>query len=284
VANTAETLDAAKQKVAQIIPVEPGEMIVQQVIIEKPEPKEYKGKKAVPYFCQKDSLALLGTAESLQAAPFNDPNTEIWAVAVCTTYPICKRVDLLFELHGSGYWTDKNVLTRLKKETVPIYMHEKYRQVPNAIRYPIEIITQYSRYFTNSIAYMLALAYHSFKATGKPEHVAMFGIHMAAEEEYTDQRPNCEYWIGIMRGAGMIVDPSPGGAVLGHAGLYGYEDYHPICYEFRQRITGLNMGHQKAIQERDRWQYQVAKQEGAIQENNYWLRRHQTGNIPRNKE
>jgi hypothetical protein len=243
------------------------------------------GETSVPRFCEKELLAILGTAETLPAAPYDNPDFEMWAVAVCTTYPACKRVDVQFEMHGDGYWRDKNVFTRLKNARVPIYMHQHHDDLPMSIRYPIEIITEkYARYHTNSISYMLALAYHSYLTTKKPKHVAMFGIHMAAREEYTDQRPCCEYWIGVMRGAGMDVEPSPGGAIMASRGLYGYEDYLPICHEFRQRIQGLTMGFQQSQAEVIKWQAQLNKQQGAVQENEYWLRRHQTGNIPRNSK
>jgi len=167
----------------------------------------------VPYFCQKDMLAIIGTADpTRQAAPYEDPNFEIWGVAVATTYPDVKRMDLQFEMHTEGYWKrDPNVTKRLAGVKVPLYMHDHYEDIPASIRYPIEIVQQYRKYFTNSIAYMLALAYHSFIMTEKPKHVAMFGVHMAAGEEYAEQRPCCEYWIGRMEGAGMDVEPSWGG-------------------------------------------------------------------------
>ena len=239
-----------------------------------------KGK--VPRYCKKELLAILGTAETLPAAPYENEEFEMWGVAVCRTYPACKRMDVAFEMHTEGYWKDKNVFARLRDDPAPIYMHKKVSGIPNSIRYPIETITEnYGKYFTNSIAYMLALALHSYNVTGKPKHVALFGVHMAAKEEYTDQRPCCEYWIGMMRGAGMDVTPSPGGAILQSNGMYGYENYHPVCYEFRQRISALQRGYQQARSEWERWRIQMAKNEGGITENEHWLRRFQTDDIPK---
>ena len=244
------------------------------------EKKERPAKHQVPYFCQKDMLAILGTAESLPAAPFEDKNFEIWGPAVVTTHKECRRVDLLFELHTQGYWKDANVLKRMNATKLPIYMHEKYQEVPLSMRYPIEIITEsYRQYHTNSISYILALAYHSFIEMGKPKHVAMFGVHMQAREEYSEQRPCCEYWIGRMEGAGMNVEPSPDGAVLVSMGLYGYENYHPVCWDLRQRIAALHGGVGKADQELKKWTIQKARQEGAIIESEYWLRRFQKGEV-----
>lgn len=233
----------------------------------------------VPLFCQKDLLALIGTADpTRQMAPYEDPNFEVWGVAVASTFPDVKRMDLQFELHPKGYWErDPNVVKRLAATTVPIYMHDHFDSIPTSIRYPIEIIKQYRVYHTSSISYMLALAYHSFVMTEKPKHVALFGIHMAAGEEYGEQRPACEYWIGRMEGAGMDVDMAPGGALLQAPGMYGYENYNPVCWDMRQRIMGLTHGMTQAEQEIDKWRIQKAKNDGAMFEAEYWLRKFQRG-------
>ena len=241
------------------------------------EPAVAQGK--VPRLCEKDMLAVIGTADPTRAAaPYGDENFEVWGVAVASTYEDVKRLDVQFEMHTDGYWKkDPNVAKRLRETTVPIYMHQKFKGIPNSIVYPKDLIIQYRKYFTNSIAYMLALAYHSFLVCEKPKHVALFGIHMAAAEEYTEQRPNCEYWLGRMEGAGMDVEIAPGGALLVSTGLYGYENYNPICLEFRQRIHSLTNGVKQCEAEINKWTYQKAKNEGAAAEGEHWLRKFQRG-------
>lgn len=239
-----------------------------------------KDKFPVPHFCQKDLLALVGTAGTMSATPFTSKDFEIWAVAVCYSYEEFKRGDVFFEMHTAGYWKDENVLARLKKMKEPIYMHKKEKIIPASMRFPIEIITEkYREYHTTSISYMLALAYHSFLVTGKPRHVALFGIHMEAREEYTEQRPCCEYWIGIMEGAGIDVEIAPGGALLVSSGLYGYENYNPVCYEFKKRIEELRNGLNFSENERMKAIVQKARQQGGIAETEHWLRKYQRGEI-----
>lgn len=232
-----------------------------------------------PYLCQKDLLAIIGTADpTRQMAPYEDKNFEVWGVAVAATYPDVKRMDVQFELHPADYWQrDANVEKRLAATKVPIYMHEKHENIPTSMRFPIELVTQYRKYFTNSIAYMLALAYHSFKVTGNPKHVALFGIHMQTGEEYAEQRPCCEYWMGRMEGAGMSVDIAPGGALLQSWGLYGYEKYNPVCWDMRQRIFGIQAGVNQCDGEIQKWMLQKAKNEGAQYETEFWLRKFQRG-------
>ena len=233
----------------------------------------------VPYLCQKDLLCVLGSADPTRhMAPYDDDNFEFWACAVCSTYPDVKRIDVQFEMHTEAYWeNNEDVLKRLRKQTVPIYMQKKYKQIPNSMPYPIDIINQYAKYNTSTISYMLAMAYHSYLMTEKPKHVALFGIMMQADEEYGEQRPCCEYWLGRMEDAGIDIMINPGAAILGSPGLYGYENYTPFAYDIRQRIVGLTAGIGKAKEEFERWKIQVAKNEGGLAENEYWLQRIQKG-------
>ena len=231
-----------------------------------------------PYLCQKDLLAILGSADpSRRATPYGDENFEIWTMSVLVTYEDFKRADLFFELHTEGYWGREGILERFKKIDKPIYMQEKYPKVKNSMRYPIEIIKQYRKYHTNSVSYMLALAYYSFLTTGKPKHVALFGIVMACDEEYGEQRPCCEYWLGRMEGAGIDIEIAPDSAVLASPGLYGYETYNPIVYDIKQRMQGINIGLLQSQKELDKWKEQKARQEGGMAENQYWLNRFTKG-------
>jgi len=239
---------------------------------------EPKDGMDVPRFCEKDLLAILGTAEpSRGMAPYTDDNFEIWGVAVAITYPDVKRLDLQFEMHTEGYWEHEDVKKRLLEATVPIYMQEQHDDIPQSIQFPIEILNKYRKYFTSSIAYMLALAYHSFVMTKNPKHVALFGVSMLGDEEYSIQRPCCEYWLGRMEGVGIDVEIAPGGAVLASSGLYAYENYMAVCYDITQRIAGLQMGFNHSVKELEKWKEQKAKQEGAVAESGYWLRRLQRG-------
>lgn len=252
-------------------------------IVPQPEividPGQPEGGMNVPYLCQKDLLAVIGTADpTRQAAPYEDKNFEVWGVAVATSYPDVKRLDVQFEMHTDGYWKrDPNVAKRLSAVKVPLYMQQHWDEFPTSIPFPLEIVKQYRQYFTSSIAYMLALAYHSFVMVEKPKHVALFGVHMAAGEEYGEQRPCCEYWLGRMQGAGMDIEVAPGGALLVAGSVYGYENYNPICLEFRQRISDIVGGMQQSREEIAKWQEQLHRNEGAKIEAEYWLRKVQRG-------
>lgn len=232
--------------------------------------------------CQKDKLALVASADPTRGmAPFDDKNYELWGLSVVTTFPDVKRLDLLFEMHPEGYYKrDPNVLKRLQGLKQPLYMLRQHDDIPMSMVYPMDIITsKYRAYHTSSISYMLALAYHSFLTTGKPNHVEMYGAHMSTEEEYRDQRACCEYWIGCMEAVGIKVMAPECGSLLMSAsgGLYGMENYDPICWDMRQRTYGLQNGINDAINKRRAAEIQEAKNAGALYEANYWLLKHQRG-------
>ena len=245
-----------------------------------------KGKETIKALipCKKEKLCILGTASTLEATPWEDEDMEIWGVAQVTTYPVFKRADVLFELHQESYWKEKNIIDRLNRFDGPTYMQQKYPEVPKSVKFDIdELIKRYPRYHTTSISYMLAAAFDSFVITGKPGYVAMFGIHMDTREEYQEQRPCCEYWIGMMRGAGMIVDPSPAGAILASNGLYAFEGYHPAIPKLSERIDGLRNGLDVLNREIAEVESRKWRQVGAIEEAELWLRQFQTGDISKGK-
>lgn len=230
--------------------------------------------------CKKDKLCVLGTAGSLPAAPFDDDSFEIWGVSVVQSYEVAKRWDVLFEMHGRGYVDRPDVKKRLKTWDGPMYMLDKHEDFPNSIVFPKWLVDKHRAYHTTSISYMLSLALHSFEETGKPFHVSLMGVHMEHQEEYTEQRPCCEYWLGRMEGAGMDVFVHPSSALLKSQGLYGYENYHPVCYDLKQRIAGLAAGEQHWRGQEAEMHDNAMQQVGAQKEANYWLSRFQKGQIP----
>ena len=241
-------------------------------------PEEINGEKQI--YCSKDQLAILGTAPTLQAAPWEDNEFEIWGVAQCATFPVFKRAEILFELHTKDYWGDTNVTQRLNQWDKRLVMHEHFEEIPRSEKYPVEtILNTYRPYHRTSITFMLALAYHSFKLTGKPWHVSLFGVHMEdVHEEYAEQRPCCEYWLGRMEDAGMDIFIAAG-AILEAPFIYGYEKYNPLVWKMRQRYDGLANGVQALQQQHQDAAYAVHKQLGAQAECEYWLRQAQRGEL-----
>lgn len=155
-------------------------------------------------------VAVVGLSPSSHdAAPWDDPEWELWGVAWdADRY----RLHRAFEMHGMEHLRDEfpDLAGYLRgiEGCARLYMVEQYAEVPGCERYPFEDVARtVGDYWSSSIGYMLALAIHE----GATE-IAVYGVDMRAAEEYAYQRPNCEYLIGLARGRGIkvhIPDVSP---------------------------------------------------------------------------
>jgi hypothetical protein len=103
----------------------------------------------------------------------------------------------------------------------PIYMQPQFcdGRFPAATPYPLERLSEkFGRYFTSTIGYMLALAIDEGY-----DWIGCYGIDLASDVEYAQQRPNAEYFIGLARGMGKTVEIAPSSALCKAGHLYGYE-------------------------------------------------------------
>ena len=172
---------------------------------------------------------MIGMTASHVFAPWDDPG---WTIAAhpCT-FSICQRKpDWWFDLHppatfrGQKRW-HRDYVKWLQSLRQPIFMQEDYPDILMAIRYPRErIMSEYRAYFTNHVAWMIALA-----MTEGVTHIGVFGCEYAAEQERGVQRGSLEFWLGMFEGRGGHVILPPGSAVLNKPPeLYGYESHDPI--------------------------------------------------------
>lgn len=188
-------------------------------------------------------VCILGTAESWSKAPFDDPSIEIWALNDCYCLNI-KRADRWFELHPldrmvfrpktakvirgqipHGWFVrPEGHIEWLKNfaKTNPVYLQaEPDASWPvNAKRFPIEQAeAEFGQYWASGPSYMVALA----MLEGYTE-IQVYGIHLATEEEYRQQRSNFEFILGVARGRGIKVVMAESSPVLRHPWRYAYDD------------------------------------------------------------
>ena len=241
-------------------------------------PEEMNGEKQI--YCTKDRLAILGTAPTMPETPWHDEELEIWALSQCATFPAFVRADILFELHADGYWaSDANIIPRINTWPGRMVMQEKYDYVPNSEKFPIETVLKYKRYHRTTLTYLLALALHSRKVTGKPGKISLYGVHMEdVQEEYGEQRPCCEYWLGRLEDSGVEIFLA-GGAILSAPFLYGYEKYSPLALQLRKRMDGLLAGQKQREDESFNARLKASEQFGAANENRFLLRQLQRGEL-----
>jgi hypothetical protein len=191
-------------------------------------------------------IALLGSHEAtLKWAPWDDPSWELWGHASSRGwYP--KPPSRYFDLHRKECWTKSNqkgekYVRWLAQNTVPIYMQDRYKEVPASIRYPIERVLAENRpYFTNHAAYMIALALMEGVT-----HIGFFGVNygkstsLGADCEYGTQRGSCEYWMGVAEARGVKLILPQGSTLLADPlELYGYASHDAeglLVESYRQR-------------------------------------------------
>lgn len=154
-------------------------------------------------------VAVVGLAPSSHdAAPWHDPEWEIWGLPWDGYYHACTR---LFEMHDISLLDDehrpRNYLERLEGLETPVYMQtDEY-----GVAYPLEeVIKSIGRdYFNSSISYMIALAIHE-----GAEEISIYGCDLSDDEEYAYQRPNVAWLIGLAEGRGITVHVHPASTLM----------------------------------------------------------------------
>ncbi len=228
---------------------------------------------------EKKKVAIVGFAGTRDMAPYKDESFEIWSVN--NLYSFIPRTDRIFELHPKELLEHREHhgapggehLSALKQMGIPIYMQEKYEDIPSSVEYPLQAMIecfgiprmdgkQKDAYFTNSISFMTALAItEGFKV------IHLYGVDMAVNTEYNEQRPSCEYYIGIAKGMGIDIRIPVASDLLKTRFIYGYEEAKVQAWELKCRKTIEEMAKRK-LQSDQRVAEQSAvsqKYEGAIQ-------------------
>lgn len=183
-------------------------------------------------------IALCGShSDSLHDAPWDDPTWEFWGHGSSRAYYKCP-MDVYFDLHSPAVWTrggkkGKTYPRWLAKNTTPIYMQERYPEVPASVKFPKDrILAEFgdSRpYFTNQVAWMIAML-----MTEGVKAIGLFGVNYGVEAEYHRQRGSCEYWLGRAAERGIrIVLPRQCTLLAEPALLYGYESHDEVTGRLR---------------------------------------------------
>lgn len=188
-------------------------------------------------------VAIVGMATTTRhLAPFDDDEWEIWTLneSPSKRFGYIPRVTRHFQLHPlwnclrEGNQNDPEHGQWLKVQEFPIYMQDKYEEIPASVKYPLEeIFNKYKismdgpdhwREMDSTFPYMLALAlYEEFDVIG------IYGFEMGSETEYSYQRPNVHYWLGMARmqylltGKPEIIIPDECRLMGWGTKLYGYE-------------------------------------------------------------
>lgn len=146
-------------------------------------------------------LIILAKGPSRMFCPFD---AEVWGVnQVCEMIPheACERITRLFAFDNMPI-----LIERMKATGIPICSWQDYADE----EYPYdEIVSRFGiDYFSNTIAYMIALAvYEGY------ERIRLYGVDMALEE-YKREMPSVEFWLGVAVGQGIKVEIGQGSSLF----------------------------------------------------------------------
>lgn len=211
---------------------------------------------------KKRKIAIVGTARSsVLDAPYDDETWEIWTLG-CNVEKE-RRITKLFEFHtqhvleSAGSWN--GLFPYLEKFGKDVIIGHPNQLLPDATPFPLdELVKKFGRYFTSSIAYMIAYAIHQ-----EPDVIGLWGIDMLGEEEYGNQRPCCEYFLGIARGMNIPIIMADESPVLRAERLYAFEHtalsagLNTMRGELQQAIKGMEANERKARDERKFYEGQM---------------------------
>jgi hypothetical protein len=203
------------------------------------------GRLAPPPPSGPKKVAIIGSAPTIEFAPWYDESYQIWSHAICMGQ--VKRVDRVFEMHPPLVWRDRvkpewpGYYDWLKSCPYPVYMQEKYPEIPNSVRYPKERLFAGCRAMIGRVPIgsqadlMIALAL----AEGI-RHIALYGIHYTSpvkDGDRLEQLLSIKFWLGVAAGRGVTLELPEGNPIFDTpADIYGYES-HATAEKYAAKLT-----------------------------------------------
>lgn len=186
-------------------------------------------------------LAIVGSAEGRENAPFEDVTFDIWVFNEAAQSDWCKRWDACFQMHPPAIYTGHNTknprhwewLQGRYKNNQRIIMQHLDTHVPNCTVYPLgaaKSLIGGRDYLASTVCYALALALLENYA-----EIHIYGVELSASE-YKYQAECYRFWVGFAMAQTRVVLHS--GEALFQAPLYGYDGNFAFGKEyFLQRAT-----------------------------------------------
>jgi len=237
-------------------------------------------------------IAILGSApSSLRLAPVGNPEWKVWGCSP-GVYPLCPDPDAWFELHrweppviGNAakqvpWFSPEYVMWMAQRDPqkCPVWMAAAVPEIRASRALPIEdIMTKYGTYFlTSSISIMMACAIEDIleaRAAGdNGEHtIGLWGVDMAATEEYGYQRAGCQYFITLIHSLGIKIEVPAESDLLRPMPVYGFCESSWWMIKGTARKRELEGRLAQAMQNLEAAKQNVHFLQGAVDDNNYHL-------------
>lgn len=243
-------------------------------------------------------IAILGSApSSMRLAPYGDQSWKIWGCSP-GLYPGMPRCDAWFELHrweppvigkpdSQKPWFSPEYVQWMAGLRCPVWMFLPVPEIPTSLALPAkELMDKWGNYFmTSSIAWMMAMAIDQIllereadRPEGTKDAIGLWGVDMAATEEYGYQRAGCQYFIQMANNLGIDIVVPPESDLLRPMPPYGIcetDEYWIKATERKRELTARLANHQQQVALNQR---QVDFLSGALDDLNYHMQTwHQHG-------
>lgn len=219
-------------------------------------------------------IALVGSAPaSCRLAPYQDPEWQIWGCSP-GLYGVAPRVSAWFELHlwepGQPWFSPEYCqwLAALPGRGVTLWTGAEVSALPgSSVLGARDLLDEFdpSRWFcTSSLFWMMALAIKQGATT-----IGLWGVDMAASEEYEMQRAGIHHLAYIARSRGIEVGVPPESDLFTPRFRYGVDEWTHSFRKVRARQQELASRLQQAEaarQQQDQMSYFL---KGAIDDLKY---------------
>lgn len=220
-------------------------------------------------------VALVGSAPaSSRAAPYGDPSWEIWGCSP-GLYGVAQRVTSWFELHlwepGQPWFSPEYCqwLAALPARGVTLWTGSEVGALPGSKVLPAqEILDEFdpNRWFcTSSLFWMMAMAMKSGATT-----IGLWGVDMAASEEYEMQRAGIHYLTMIARARGVEVGVPHESDLFTPRFRYGIDEWTHGFRKDRARKAELQSRMQQAEQQQQASRDLAFFLKGALDDSKYY--------------
>lgn len=153
-------------------------------------------------------IYIIGGANGKELAPYD---AERWGVnATC----IGIECDMSFHMHDLNHQeryfmtgTNKQkgadfapFLAYVKFKNHPVLSIHEYPDLPSIKAYPYKEVCDFfgTNYFSDSVCYMIAYALYKGY-----EEIHTYGVNLILANEYTEERPGLEFWLGMAHARGV---------------------------------------------------------------------------------